>query len=177
MAINDFKNVKNFDITKIYSLIDFFKTTFCESYVQNNDKHYTDIIFANELTANLTEKVIDHYFKYACKHNVALDELCPYKIISWYGYLLSEHTYFVNRTLAVKVISTAIACMQIILEKEGVSLDKHFIKGVLRMALLEISASKKGSLINSSDNAKLGIGLNGFYMVFKTASICKKTKG
>lgn len=175
MAIDNFQNIKNFDIKKIYSLMEFFKTTFYESYVQNNDKHYTDIIFASELSKNLADKVIEHYINYTKKHNIAIEDTCPYKVLSWYGYLLTEHTYFVNRTLAVKVISTAIACMQIILEKEEIVLDKNFIKGVLRMTLLEISATKKNSYTYTNDNAKLGIGMNGFYMVFKTASICKKT--
>lgn len=164
---------KSFDIKRFHSLVEFFKTTFYESYAKGSEKHQADMIFANEFSKNFYDKVLDHYVSYAIKHNLAPEDLCPYKILSWYGYFLAQHTYFINKSLSVKVISTAIACMQIILEKEEVFLERDFIKGIVRMVLLEISVSKKSPYGLISENNKLGIGINGFYMVFKTASVCK----
>lgn len=175
MNVDNLQLFKNFDIKKVYSLLEFFKTTFYESYAQNTtDKHQADMVFSNDFSKSFCDKALNHYVNYAIKHNLEPEDICPYKIISWYGYFLAQHTYFINKSLAVKVISIAIACMQIILEKEEVFLERDFIKGVLRMVLLDISSSKKSPYGLISESNKLGIGLNGFYMVFKTASICKK---
>lgn len=174
MNVDNVHLFKNFDIKKIYSLMEFFKTTFYESYANDGEKHQADMIFAAEFSKNFCDKTLDHYVNYAIKHSLAPEDICPYKIISWYGYFLAQHTYFINKTLSVKVMSTAIACMQIILEKEDVTLDRDFIKGVLRLVLLDIASSKKSPYGLISENNKLGMGINGFYMVFKTASISKK---
>lgn len=173
MTAESFQLFKNFDIKKIYSLMEFFKVTFNESYMQSSDRHCGEIIFASDLSRMLADKVLEQYINYAQRHNLAIEDVCPYKIISWYSYMLADHIYLANKSLAVKVISTAIGCMQIILEKEGVKLENAFTRGVLRMIILEIAISKR-RLVKDTSNS-LGLGLNGFYMVFKTASICQKS--
>ena len=173
MSVESFQFFKDFDVKKIHSLMEFFKTTFNESYMQSCDRHCGDIIFASDLSRILADRVLEQYVNYAQRHNLAIEDVCPYKILSWYSYMLADHVYTANKPLAVKVISTAIGCMQIILEKEGVKLDNAFTRGVLRMIILEIAISKR-RLVKDVNNT-LGLGLNGFYMVFKTASICKKS--
>lgn len=57
-----------------------------------------------------------------------------------------------------------------ILEIEGVRIEESFHKKALEMVFSEI----KGSKLKRNYDCQFGLGMNGFYMMFRTASVCEK---
>lgn len=51
----------------------------------------------------------------------------------------------------------------------------HFIKKALQMVVSELKGNHmKSEESNKKQHTKIGLGMNGLYMMFRTASICKK---
>lgn len=175
MQVDNLKFFKNFDINKINSLMEYFKNTFYESYAQNEETYHADLLFSKDMQAEMTDKIIEHYINYAERHHLAVDNICPFKVLSTYGFLLAELAYTYNKSLAIKALSTAIICMQIILEQEELALDNEVIIETLRATLLDISISKEG--VKSFNISNLfGLGMNGLYMLFKGVHKGKRLK-
>ncbi|MBX7491266.1 hypothetical protein [Helicobacter turcicus] len=75
-----------------------------------------------------------------------------------------------SQAFAIQSISSAIVAMLKILKAENVKIEESFHKKALEMVLSEI----KGTKTKDTQDSQFGLGMNGFYMMFRTASVCEK---
>lgn len=163
----------NIDIQKAHSLFELFKRTFEEIYKNLKKRRYPQIRISSMLEEAIFEQVIEQYVDHSQRYNIDVTDVCPYKFLAWSGYMLANNVYSndtLSRTFAKLSIYTAIIAMRRLLKEDGVKIENSFLKKVLRMVLSEIRGSKTGSF----NDCQLGLGMNGFYMMFRTASICEK---
>ncbi|EPP8195768.1 hypothetical protein KJQ75_05905 [Campylobacter lari] len=163
----------HFDAAKMHSLILFFQQTFAKSY----EKQVKDIKISltKEFEEKIINEILEQYINYAIAYELVVEDVCPYKILAWYGYLLADALYIEQKELAILSISTSIVCMLKLLEIENVKLEDTFHKKALQMVLSELKGSHmKSEESNKKQHTKIGLGMNGLYMMFRTASICKK---
>ncbi|EAI6721317.1 hypothetical protein F8998_06355 [Campylobacter coli] len=164
----------HFDSKKMHSLILFFEETFSSSYA----KQYIDmqISLKNEFKEKVINEIVEQYINYAITYNLVVEDVCPYKILAWYGYLIADALYIENKELAILTVSTSIVCMLRLLKVENIELEETFHKKALQMVLSELKGSHmKSEEYNKKQHTKIGLGMNGLYMMFRTASICKKS--
>lgn len=166
--------LEDLDMKKVATLFNLFKSTFEESYNKINKDKGLEISIPEDLEDAILEKVFDQYDKHSQRYNIDVTDVCPYKILAWSGYILAENVYSPykaeSQTLAIQSISSAIVAMLKILKIEGVRIEESFHKKALEMVLSEV----KGSKIKESCDCQFGLGMNGFYMMFRTASVCEK---
>ncbi len=167
----------SFDYDRLSILFEMFKQTFEESYKKINSERGYTIKIQDKLETELLKKVIEHYADHALTYNIQIDDVCPYKILSWSGYILADMVYADDengQVFAFQAISSCIVCMLILLEIDGVIIEEGFHKKALAMVISEIRGSRKNGDTNA--HTKLGLGMNGLYMMFRTASIVKSAK-
>lgn len=164
-------NENTFDYDHLSILSNVFKGTFEKSYYLED----TLITIQKEVEEDIFKQIIKHYYKHTQNYNVSVKGVCPYKFFSWYGFMLAEKIYKQGdkeaKILSIQAISTAIICMLKLLELEGVVVEESFHKKALEMVIKEIS----GRVSNNLDHIKCGLGMNGLYMMFRMASVCKKS--
>ncbi|EOH9591152.1 TPA: hypothetical protein ACHDSV_001556 [Campylobacter jejuni] len=164
----------HFDAKKMHTLILLFRKTFSESYEKQAEN--IKISFTDEFEWVIINNVLDQYIDYAIAHELVVEDVCPYKILAWYGYFLANALYLEQKELSILSISTSIICMLRLLEVENIKLEEAFHKKALKMILFELKGSHmKSEECNRKEYTKIGLGMNGLYMMFRTASICKKT--
>ena len=163
----------NIDIQKATSLFNLFRDTFEENHEKLKKKkaHPTSILRQQEKV--IFKHVLEQYIKHSQRYGIDVTDTCPYKILAWSGYIFADSIYSddsQSRTSAKLSISAAIVAMHRLLKNEDLEIENSFLKKVLRMVLSEI----RGSKTRKPNDCQLGLGMNGFYMVFRTASICEK---
>lgn len=112
---------------------------------------------AQETLDNAKESAINHHFEFLKECSIRQETVDVYKILSWYGFEISKHADD-KKKLAV------LACMQVmncVLKNEKFEPQ---IPEVLVEHLWEMSQ-------NDGVNDDYGIGKNGVYSVFTTASM------
>ncbi len=162
----------HFDATKMHSLILFFQKTFAKSYEKQSKDQ---VSLTKEFEEKIINEILEQYIDYAIAYELVVEDVCPYKILAWYGYLLADALYIEQKELAILSISTSIICMLKLLEIESVKLEDVFHKKALQMVVSELKGNHmKSEESNKKQHTKIGLGMNGLYMMFRTASICKK---
>ena len=163
------------DIDKVVALFNMFKNTFESSYNKINQAKGLQIKIPSQLECDILGDVLTQYNLHAQRYKLEVSEVCPYKILAWSGYILAVRVYNSSdeesQTFAIQSISSAIVSMLKLLEKEGISIEESFHKKALEMVLCEIRC---GSNADKQDT-RFGLGMNGFYMMFRTASVCQRT--
>lgn len=165
------------DLRKVVILFNMFKNTFEKSYIEINKDRNITITIPPNLENEILKKVFQQYCNHAQSYHVEVTDVCPYKILAWSGYILAERVYDASNELgqifALQALSSSIIAMLKILSIEGVTIEESFHKKALEMVLAEIKGNK-----HKDDEKKrytqLGLGMNGFYMMFRTASVCQK---
>lgn len=84
---------------------------------------------------------------------------CPYKILSWSGYILCQELWKFNKRKAIKILCTSTLAMEIFLKKQSVIVNKEIQIKAIKMVISELEGKPN-----------VGIGMNGFYMIFRTLS-------
>ena len=105
-------------------------------------------------------KAIRHYVKHAKGHNLNVTAIEPYKVISWGSFELCQQYKKTDQEKAKKILMLAVVSLNYFLlldvdKKVDISLQKK----ILRMLIYECRG-----------NNEFGIGKNGLYLIFKTAS-------
>ncbi|ARE81461.1 hypothetical protein [Campylobacter helveticus] len=164
----------HFDANKMHCLITFFQRTFAESYEKQVEN--MKISLTKEFEEKIINDILEQYIDYAIAYELVVEDVCPYKILAWYGYLLADALYIEQKELAILAISTSIVCMLRLLRVEQIELEESFHKKALQMVLSELRGNHmKSEETNKKQHTKIGLGMNGLYMMFRTASICKKS--
>ena len=116
-----------------------------------------------ETTQNLIlRKVIAQYYDHITEYRVVVSGVCPYKILSWSGYILCQELWrFNKRDEAIKILITSILAMEIFLKEQSVIVNKEIQIKAIKMVISELEGK-----------VNIGIGMNGFYMIFRTLSYC-----
>ncbi|MBX7491263.1 hypothetical protein [Helicobacter turcicus] len=109
------------------------------------------------------EKVISQYYDHTMEYGVLVSGVCPYKILAWSGYILCQKLWENNKDYAVKILSASILAMEFFLEKEGVKVNQEIQIKTIKMIKSELNGK-----------AQLGIGMNGFYMIFRALSLANQ---
>ncbi|TKX29342.1 hypothetical protein CQA38_04465 [Campylobacter sp. MIT 12-5580] len=164
------------DFSKMHTLIKYFQDTFITSYSKINEEKGIQIDFGKEFEDRVIQKVLDQYIDYAIAYELIVEDVCPYKILAWYGYIIADELYPENKQFAIEAIATSIECMLRLLEIEGINIEQPFHRKALKMVLSELRGIhfKPMAETNSKQYTKIGLGMNGLYMMFRTASVCKK---
>ncbi|AJC90814.1 hypothetical protein [Campylobacter subantarcticus] len=163
----------HFDANKMHSLITFFQETFTKSYEKQAEN--MKIALTEEFEEKIVNDILEHYIDYAIAYELVVEDVCPYKILAWYGYLLADALYIDQKELAILAISTSIICMLKLLEKENTNMEAPFHKKALQMVVSELRGNHMKTEEDKKQHTKIGLGMNGLYMMFRTASLCKKS--
>lgn len=162
------------DIDKVVILFNMFKNTFETSYNKINKDKGLQIKIPNQLEKDILKDVFMQYNIHAQRYKLEVLEVCPYKILAWSGYILAQRVYNPtdeeSQTFAIQSISSAIVSMLKLLEQEGINIEESFHKKALEMVLCEIRCSSNAD----KQDTRFGLGMNGFYMMFRTASVCQR---
>lgn len=165
--------LKNIDIMRVTTLFNLLKNTFEQSYNKINESSGLRIYIPKAVENEIFRAILAHYNDHARLYRLEVTEACPYKILAWGSYLFADRMYILgddeSKTFAVQILSAGIVTMLKILRKEGVELETNFHKKALFMVLREIEAGKNEK---HQDLKRFGLGMNGFYMMFRTASMC-----
>ena len=162
------------DIDMVVVLFNMFKNTFENSYNKINKDKGLRIEIPYQLEKDILRAVFIQYNLHAQRYKLKVLEVCPYKILAWSGYILAERVYNSSdeesQTFAIQSISSAIVSMLKLLREEGVCIEESFHKKALEMVLCEIRCSSNAD----KQDTRFGLGMNGFYMMFRTASVCQR---
>ena len=166
--------IAKIDIDKVVALFNLFKSTFENSYNKINKDKGLRIEIPNQLEEYILRAVLIQYNLHAQRYKLEVLEVCPYKILAWSGYILAERVYNSSdeesQTFAIQSISSAIVSMLKLLEQENINIEESFHKKALEMVLCEIRCSSNAD----KQDTRFGLGMNGFYMMFRTASVCQR---
>lgn len=152
MRLNLAKNL-SFNFVQVSNLINILN----ECY-----KEYYALRIPDETQNLILRKVIAQYYDHITEYGVVVSGVCPYKILSWSGYILCQELWKVNkRDGAIKILNTSILAMEIFLKKQSVKINKEIQIKAIKMVISELEGK-----------TNVGIGMNGFYMIFRTLSYC-----
>lgn len=114
----------------------------------------------NDIQDLILRKVIAQYHDHITEYGVVVSGVCPYKILSWSGFILCQELWRVNkRDEAIKILSASILTMDILLKKQLVEINQEIQIKAVKMVISELEGK-----------ANVGIGMNGFYMIFRALS-------
>lgn len=110
----------------------------------------------------ILSEVVSQYYDHTTEYGVRVSGVCPYKILAWSGYILCKNLWNHNKDHAIKILSASILAMDFFLQKESIQVNQEIQIKTIRM----IQSELKGK-------TQLGIGMNGFYMIFRALSLSK----
>ncbi|ECL9466494.1 TPA: hypothetical protein R8P70_000267 [Campylobacter jejuni] len=139
----------SFNFDEVVSLIDIWNE-FCRLY---------GLEMPDKLQENILEQVIRQYYDHVIEHGVSVKSVCPYKMLSWGGYILCRILWNYNKDYAIKILSASILAMDFLLEKEYKKTHKEIQIKVINMIKSELEGK-----------TNVGLGMNGFYMIFRSIS-------
>ncbi|TKX32439.1 hypothetical protein [Campylobacter aviculae] len=139
----------SFNFDEVANLIDIWNE-FCKLY---------ELEIPDKAQEFILESVISQYYDHVIEHGVSVKGVCPYKILSWSGYILCENLWKTNKDYAIKILSASILAMDFLLEKEYMKTHKEIQIKVINMVRSELEGK-----------TNVGLGMNGFYMVFRAIS-------
>ncbi|WP_456470695.1 hypothetical protein [Caminibacter sp.] len=121
-----------------------------------------------KINANLTKEdllefvdIVNHYKEHAKKHSLTVTAIEPYKVISWGSVSLCLKYQKNDIKKAKYFLVLAILSLNVFLKEDvGKNHSSDFLKKVYKMLMLECQGDKN-----------FGIGRNGLYMIFKSASL------
>lgn len=137
--------------THVISLINYL----CE-FIYN--AHHIEI--PKEIRKDVVDKVLKHYKLHIDTYNVKVNGIDPYKFLSWSGLYLYEMVLH-NEELSELILQSTIIVMNRTLVEEGKILPKLFLKKIYNMIKSEYRGKNH-----------LGLGRNGLYLAFRSASLC-----
>lgn len=123
-------------------------------------KRYYKLEMPDDMQDLILRKVIAQYYDHITEYKVVVGGTCPYKILSWSGYILCQELWRVNkRDEAIKILSASILTMDILLKKQSVEINQEIQIKAIKMVRSELE-----------NKPNVGIGMNGFYMIFRALS-------
>jgi len=138
----------------IVSLINYL----CELIAARND-----FIIPKELRKQAMLYAITHYKKHTDAYTVKVNGVDPYKIFSWVGlYFYDESLKKYGTDVADAFLKTTILAMNRSLWEEGKQLPPLYLKKIYKMVKSDFNGK-----------ASIGIGKNGLYLAFRSASLCE----
>lgn len=150
-----------FNYNRVKNILDNFYHD-CQSY-----KKEKGVDLCKYVNADLLEKAFDdalkNYRKYSDKFGITIKSECAFKILSWTAYFLAEE--LIKQQLfyeAIDILSVAANRMKIILEQDNKDINISSIKKTIKMVFCELTGKPE-----------IGLGRNGFYMVFRTIAYNK----
>lgn len=108
----------------------------------------------------IVNDVLSHYYDHVTTYGVSVTGSDPYKFLAWAGIQIFEDMKSHDKEIAIKFLSSSIAAMHRALLEEGRSLEDWYLKKIIRMVVSEYNGKNH-----------LGLGKNGLYIAFKSASI------
>lgn len=118
------------------------------------------IVMTSEGRLELVEKVLLHYHEHVNTYGVSVSGTDPYKFLAWSGIQIYTDMKDVDREIAIKFLSSAIAAMNRSLLEEKKEFPEWYLRKILKMVISEFNGK-----------CHLGLGKNGLYLAFKSASI------
>lgn len=142
-----------FDFQEMADLINIFNE-FCLLY---------ELEIGQEAQEHLLEEVLSQYYDHVVEYGVSVSGVCPYKILAWSGYILCKNAWNTNKDYALKLLSASVLAMSFFLEKEAKE-EKYKINQEIQIKAIKMLISELEGKSN------IGIGMNGFYMIFRSLS-------
>ncbi len=125
------------------------------------DKQYK-IVITQEFRKQVVDDALEHYKLHVEAYDVPVNGIDPYKFISWIGMgLYTKAIEKYNETVSDSILKSTIIVMNRTLIEEGRMLPKFYLKKIFGMV--------KNDHIGKEH---LGLGKNGLYLVFRSASLC-----
>lgn len=89
-------------------------------------KNYYALEIPEAMQNLIVRKVIAQYHDHITEYRVVVSGVCPYKILSWSGYILCEELWKLNkRDGAIKILVTSILAMEIFLKEQSIIINKE----------------------------------------------------
>lgn len=134
--------------------------------ILNDFCHLYELDIPEALQETLLEEVVGQYYDHTAEYGISVSGVCPYKILSWFGYILAQKLWNNNnKEYAIKILSASILAMEFFLKKEGL----QEVNQEIQIKTIKMVRSELNGKVN------LGIGMNGFYMIFRTLSYQTKS--
>lgn len=154
----------SFNANRVKSILDVFYDD-CYAYQKKKG-----LDLCRHINAELLEKAFDdafeNYRQYSDKFGISIKSECAFKILSWTAYFLADE--FIERKMPVEagaILTVASNRMKILLKQENKDINKSSIEKTIKMVFCE--------LINKPE---IGLGRNGFYIVFRTIAYNNNVK-
>lgn len=124
--------------------------------------HKSDVSISKKQEQDVILATLKHMRSYVDEYNVTIQSIDIYKIISWAAFFLVKE---INDEY---VIVDAAHIMNKILYADTHNKYQHIDEFIIKITLMALNDSR---LANDSSKDDLAIGMNGFYMAFKSPSM------
>lgn len=156
--------VLNLSADRIKIALDIFYDD-CVAYGEQQNIKLASYINTDELV-DAIDRAFANYRKYSDEFGITIQNECIYKVLSWSAYFLAKAFVGVNKRMqAYSVLLVAADRMKFYLDLNNKNINSDSIQKAIDMVMCELT-----------DNPEIGLGCNGFYMVFRTIAYNNNVK-
>jgi len=133
------------------------------NYLCELTRNQYGILISQQLRKDIVDDVLKHYKLHVETYSVPVNGIDPYKFISWIGLNLYDRTLNeYPEKISDGILKSTIIVMNRTLVEEGRLLPKYYLRKLFDMVKNDYSGKEH-----------LGLGKNGLYLVFRSASLCQ----
>lgn len=151
MSVQGELSKASFNFTEVANIINFF----CDC-----SEMFYHIRIDEKKEEYLLEKVMEQYYDHVTAYGVSVKGVCPYKMLTWSGYILCQDFWNTNQDVAIKFLVSSIVAANLLLKEEGIELCQEILLKATKMVKSELEGK-----------TRIGLGMNGLYMIFRAISL------